>query len=81
MMYKRKNEKKIKKGSQGCGCWLWSLLLWMGFGSCPMMFSSLGELAPMFWLMELDLVSLKGSAVSVEGFGVSVVAVCLGQSF
>ena len=67
MMYKRKNEKKIKNGSQGCGCWLWSLLLWMGFGSCPMMFSSLGELAPMFWLMELDLIS-EGSAVSSSRF-------------
>ena len=33
------------------------LPLWMGFGYCPVMFSWLAELVPVFWLMELDLVS------------------------
>ena len=33
------------------------------------MFSSLGELVPAFWLMELDLVSLKDSAVYSSRFG------------
>ena len=28
-----------------------------------------GELVPVFWLMELDLLSLKGSAVSSSRFG------------
>ena len=51
----------------------------VGLVSCDVCL--VGGGASMFWLMELDLVSLKGSAVSVEGFGVSVVAVCLGQSF
>ena len=33
------------------------------------MFSWLGELVPVFWLMELDLISLKGNAVSSSSFG------------
>ena len=41
-----------------------------GWGLGPVMFSWLGELVPEFWLTELDLLSLKGSAVS--SFGVSM---------
>ena len=63
MIYKRKNKKKEKRkkikknGFQGHSSWLWSLPLWMGFGYCPVMFPWLAELVPVFWLMELDLVS------------------------
>ena len=32
------------------------------------MFSLLGELVPVFWLLELDLVSLKGSSVFSSRF-------------
>ena len=32
---------------------------------------------PVFWLMELDLVSLKDSAVYIVGFGMSMDSVCL----
>ena len=32
------------------------------------MFSWLGKFVPVFWLMELDLISLKGSAVSSSKF-------------
>lgn len=39
---------------------------------CLVMFSLLGQLIPVFWLMELDLISMKGRAVSVVGFGVSM---------
>ena len=34
-----------------------------------MIFSWLGELVPVFWLMELDLISLKGNAVSSSSYG------------
>ena len=40
----------------------------MGLGYCPVKFSWLAELVPVFWLMELDLVSLKGSAESSGRF-------------
>ena len=44
------------------------------------MFSWLGELVPVFWLMELDLVSLKGSAVSSSRFwGVYEFSMSLGN--
>jgi len=37
------------------------------------MFLWLGELVPVFWLMELDLISPKGSVhCTVIGFGVSM---------
>ena len=49
---------KKNKGSQGhSALWLWRLPLWMGLGLCPVMFSWLGELVPVFWLMEPDLIS------------------------
>ena len=38
----------------------------VGLVSCDV--SWLGELVPVFWLMELDLISLKGSAVSSSRF-------------
>ena len=41
------------------------------------MFSRLEELVPVSWLLELDLVSLKGRAVSIVGFGVSMGSGCL----
>ena len=63
----------MKKVSQGCSSWLWSLHLWMGLG--PVMFSWLGELLPVFWLRQLDFLSLKGGAAS--SFGVSMGSVCL----
>ena len=37
-----------------------------GVGLVPCDVSWLAELAPVFWLMERDLVSLKGSAVSIS---------------
>ena len=40
----------------------------MGLDSCPVMFPWLEELVPVLWLIELDLVSLKGSAVSSRRF-------------
>ena len=40
----------------------------MGLGCCPVLFSWLGELVPVFWLMELDLLSLKDSAESSSRF-------------
>ena len=48
---------------------MWSLPPWMGLDSCPVIFSWLGELVPVFWLMELDLISLKGNAVSSSSYG------------
>ena len=62
MIYKRK-WKKFNKGSQGCSfccgvypCgWGWVSVLWC--------FPGWGSLC-LFWLMELDLISLKGSAAS-----------------
>ena len=36
----------------------------MALGQCPVIFSWLAELVPVFWLAELNLVSLKYSAVS-----------------
>ena len=45
--------------------------------AASMMFSWLGELVPMFWLMELDLTSLKTVQCPVVGFGVSMGSVCL----
>ena len=50
----------------------------MGLAWRPVMFSWLRELVPVFWLMELDLICLKGSGMSssrswgVCGFGVSL---------
>lgn len=37
---------------------------------CPLMVFWLGELMPVFWPVELDLISLKGSAVSSSRFWV-----------
>ena len=74
MIYKRKKgkkmkkEKNFKKAFQGHSSWLWSLPLWMELDQCSVMFSSLRELLSMFWLMELDFISLKGSAVSRSRF-------------
>ena len=42
----------------------------VGLVSC--VFSPLEELVPASWLLQLDLFSLKGSAVSIVGFGVSM---------
>ena len=42
-----------------------------------MVFSWLGELVPMFWVMELDLASVSAMQCPVVGFGVSVGSVCL----
>ena len=59
----------------GCG-----LPPWMGLGYCPVMFSWLGELVSEFRLMELDLFSLKGSAVSSNRFrGVYEFSMSLGN--
>ena len=66
------------KSSQSRSSWLWSLPVLMGLGCCPVLFSWLGELVPVFWLMELDLISLKSSSVSnsrfsgVYGFSMSL---------
>ena len=43
-----------------------------GVGLVSCVLSRLEELVPAFWLLQLDLVSLKGSAVSIVGFGVSM---------
>ena len=64
------------KSSQSRSSWLWSLPVLMGLGCCPVLFSWLGELVPVFWLMELDLISLKGGAVSSSLYGSSM---CLGS--
>ena len=71
----RKKERKRKKNETGkkrifkiialgcgvCPCgWGWVSVLWC--------FSWLVELVPVFWWMELDLTSLKGSAVSRSRF-------------
>ena len=42
-----------------------------------MVFSWLGELVPMFWVMELDLASVSAMQCPVVCFGVSVGSVCL----
>ena len=47
----------------------------VGLVSC--VFFPLEELVPASWLLQLDLVSLKGSAVSIVGFGVSMGSGCL----
>ena len=66
------------KSSQSRSSWLWSLPVLMGLGCYPVLFSWLGELVPVFWLMELDLISLKSSSVSnsrfsgVYGFSMSL---------
>ena len=67
-----------KKSSQGCSSsWLWSAPTdGVGLVSCDVFL--VGELVLVFWLMELDLVSLKSSEVSssrfwvVYGFSVSL---------
>ena len=40
----------------------------MGLNWCPVVVSWLGGLVPVFWLMELDFISLKGSRVSSSRF-------------
>ena len=42
-----------------------------------MMLSQLGKLVPVFWLMELDLIPLKSSAVSSRDFEVPMGSACL----
>ena len=41
------------------------------------MFSWLGKFVAVFWLMKLDLVSLKGNGVSSSRFGLSMGSGCL----
>ena len=69
-------------------CWVWGLLsivckivvplisgvfpLWVELLQCLVTFSWLWGIVAVFWWMELDLVSLKGSAMSSGVFGVSV---------
>ena len=56
--------------------------LWVGLNQCLLKISSSGELAPVFWWIELDLVSLKGSVVSISELGgVDGVGVALGSLF
>ena len=42
---------------------------WLGFDQCLVKVSWLGGLVPVFWWMRLDLVSLKGSAISRSVLG------------
>ena len=69
-----------KKSSQGCSSsWLWSAPTdGVGLVSCDVFL--VGELVLVFWLMELDLVSLKGSEVSSSRFwGVCEFSISLGN--
>ena len=71
MIYKKKKrgKKKKKDGSPGHTSWLWmeaAPVAWVGLAFCYIFL--VGELAPVFWLMELDLIFLKGSAVSSSRF-------------
>ena len=45
---------------------------WMGLDQCPVKVSWLGGLVPVFWSMELDLVSPVGSVMSSSSFRVSM---------
>ena len=52
---------KRKKSSQGQSL-LWSLPLWKGLDSYSVMVCWMWRLVSVFWFMELDLISLKGSS-------------------
>ena len=59
--------------------------LWVGLDQCPVKVSWLGGLVPVFWSMELDLVSPVGSVMSSSNFRVSMCliqlwAACLRQT-
>ena len=76
----KKKKKKLLKVIVLLACGVcphgWDWIMWCF--RCPLMFSWLGQLMPVFWLMELDLISMKGWAVSssrfwgVYGFSVSL---------
>jgi len=54
--------------------------LWVGLDQWLVKISRLGELVCVFWLMELDFISLEGSAVSSREFwGICEFGVALGS--